>query len=100
MAAVLGYDWSDFRLGVGLEEAAASGNLKELTAEDGTVYSLDADGWLHVNGTAVWSHTHDFSLTDDGALYWLGTSGEFYQREPGAAWQALGGNVARFAVEG
>jgi len=66
--------------------------------DNGTVYSLGTDNWLNINGTAVWSKTFDFSLTEDQSLNWYGTNGGLYQLSSGNSWQFFGSNVEKTAV--
>ena len=97
---MLGYSWSDFHIGVELEEAAVAVEIKSKVRNDGVVFSLDSDGWLSVDGNRFLSHTQDFALVGNGTLYWLSVDSQLHRRPPGGEWQYLGNNVTRFAVQG
>jgi subtilisin family serine protease len=71
--------------------------IKTLTF-NGTVYTLDAENWLNINGKHAWSDTRDFSLGADGSVYWLGTSGQFAHRLLSGTWQTLDRDATKYEV--
>ena len=103
----IGADGSLYLLGTNgrLRHQLADQSWQEITgdatkfavSETGVVYSLSSDHWLSVNGRNVWSNSRDFSLEQDGTLYWLGMNGRL-QRQLNKAWQDIGFQVTKFAV--
>src|SRR5262245_8910458 len=53
-------------------------------AADGSVWALQADGMLLVNGGLKVQHTRDFALARGGTLYWLGDAGTLQRFAPGS----------------
>jgi subtilisin family serine protease len=73
-------------------------SVKFAVADNGTLYSLGADGWMSVNGSNLWSRTQDFTLAGDQTLYWHCTTGLLQHRDQFGAWRNVGDDVSRFTV--
>ena len=99
MAAVLGYGWSDFHIGADLVTETNTRSVKTIVRGDGTVFSLDSEGWLSVEGIPLWFGTQDFALSEEGILLWHGTGGQLQQRLLNGDWQNLAKQVTHFEVQ-
>lgn len=79
-------------------EDLASHVVKFSLQEDGTLFHLDANRRLSVDGEVVWANTYDFALQRDGGIYWLSTEGLLQHRAPGGTWKDVDRDVVEFAL--
>ena len=79
-------------------QPVASGVSKFSFAADSSVYSLDSNGTVSIDGVDTWGGVRDFGFDAQGTLYLLGTSRVLEQRTS-SGWDVVARDVARFSIE-
>ena len=71
--------------------------VKTLVHQNGSVYTLDSENWLSINGNRLWSRTQDFSIASNTNLVWQGTTG-ILLRHSGKGWELLDTDATKHIV--
>ncbi|MBX9622691.1 MAG: hypothetical protein K2X82_02645 [Gemmataceae bacterium] len=65
---------------------------------NGKLLAQRTNGNLYVSGGLGWSGTKDFVVTPAGALYWLGTEGDFWRINPSGVRDWLSTTTVKFTI--